>query len=79
MASGWMGSLAHSIHALSHAERTNSFADSFNSCFHSFVVCFSFIFHYEGTANFPNRQENLEKFFSFYKDFSKTLIKSTPE
>jgi hypothetical protein len=42
-------------------------------------VCFSFIFHYEGTANFPNRQENLEKFFSFYKDFSKTLVKSTPE
>jgi hypothetical protein len=32
---------------------------------------FSFIFHYKGTANFPNRQENLEKFFSFYKDFSK--------
>lgn len=43
------------------------------SCFHNFE-CFSFIFHYKGTVNLRNRQENLEKIFSFYEDFSKTIV-----
>lgn len=50
-----------------------NFTDSFNSCFHNFE-CFSFIFHYKGTVNLRNRQENLEKIFSFYEDFSKTIV-----